>query len=372
MGFFSADKKAHPPDYLVTTLLALLVVFGLAMLASASSHLGLAQFDDPYHFLKHQLYSGLIVGILGFLITSRLYYGAYNNKVFSIFFLVLTFALLLAVFTPLGLTAKGATRWLEIGPISFQPAELLKLSLLMYLASWLAYKDHRQNSFREGVIPFAAVLSVISVVLVLQRSTSPVAMLIAVSLVMYFVSGAKLRYLASIIFAGLVSVVLLVAITPYRAQRVLTYLNPEADATGSGYHILQAKMAIGSGGLTGVGYGQSSLKYRLPEPAGDSIFAIIGEELGFIGSTVLVLLFAVIIIRMFFLARHTTDPFGRLLLVGFASMLGVQTLINIGAMTGVLPLTGTPLPFISYGGTSLAVYLTMMGVVVNISKYTGR
>ncbi len=368
-GLFN-NQRGHKPDFLVAVLFALLVVFGLIMLASASSHLGQLDAGDSYYYLKHQIYYGLSLGLIGFFIALRIRYTAYNNKYFLLSFLVLTLLLVLAVFTPLGVTIKGATRWLEFGAFSFQPAEFLKLSLVMYLASWLAFKDHRQRAFREGFLPFAAVLTIVSGVLILQHSTAPVAILIAVALIMYFLSGAKLRYLLGIVFAGVISIALVVAITPYRAQRVTNFLNPEADANGTGYHALQARTAIGAGGLTGVGYGQSIVKYRLPEPIGDSIFAVVGEEVGFIGATVLVCLFALLVTRMYFLAYKTNDPFGRLLLIGFASIIGVQAIVNIGAMTGFLPLTGTPLPFISYGGTALAIFMTMIGITLNASRYT--
>ena len=268
--------------------------------------------------------------------------------------------------------SHGASRWLDLGPFSFQPAELLKLSLVIYLASWLSRKDARQKSFVSGLLPFAAVLCLISVLLVAQHSTSPVVILVVVSLVMYFISGARLGYLAGIVLAGAVGLGMIVMVSPYRFERVLTFLNPEADSQGSGFHIIQAKTAIGAGGVAGVGYGQSTVKNYLPEPIGDSIFAVIGEELGFAGSAVLIGLFAFLVIRIFLIAQYISDPFGRLLLVGFGSIIGIQAVVNIGAMSGVLPLTGTPLPFISYGGTNLAVFMTMMGVVINISKYSSK
>lgn len=367
-----STKKGHQADIVIIVLFSLLVVFGLAVLASASSQLGAAQFGDSSYFLKHQIYYGLSLGLIGFFIASKIYYAAYNNKIFLISFLAFSLILVLLVFTPLGITAKGATRWLALGPFSFQPAEFLKLSLVMYLASWLAFKDHRQKAFKAGFLPFAAVLSIVSATLILQHSTSPVVMLIAVALLMYFVSGAKLSYFIGIVCIGLVSLALIVAITPYRAQRVLTYLNPEADANGSGYQSLQAKTAIGAGGLDGVGYGNATVKSRLPEPAGDSIFAVVGEEFGFIGSTILLSLFLLLIVRLYFLALRVQDPFGRLLLAGFASVIGIQTFVNMGAMTGILPLTGTPLPFISYGGTALAIFMTMAGICVNISRHTSE
>lgn len=374
MGFSSLfqAKHAKKPDYFLISCFGLLLLFGLVMLASASASLGKAGYNDTYYYLKHQIFYGISLGIVGFFLASQIYYGAYKNRVFSVAFLLLTCGLLLLVFTPLGLKAGGATRWLNFGPLSFQPAELLKLSLVMYLASWLSRKDLRQKDIVSGLIPFLVVLCAVSVLLVLQHSTSPVAILLLVAIIMYFMSGAKIRYLAAIIGAAALALALVVLITPYRAQRVLTFLNPEADPTATGFQALQAKTAIGAGGLTGVGYGQSTVKNHLPEPIGDSIFAVIGEELGFVGVAVLIGLFAFLVIRMFILARASSDPFGKLLLIGFGSVIGIQTIVNIGAMSGVLPLTGTPLPFISYGGTNLAVFMTMMGIVVNISKYSSR
>ncbi len=367
-----ATRKAHAPDYLILLCVGLLVLFGIFILASASSNLGITQFGDAYYYLKHQVYYGLSLGLIGFFVAAKLYYGVYSKRAVSVTLLLLTILFLLMVFTPLGLTTNGATRWLNLGPFSFQPAELLKVTLLVYLASWLAFKDHRHQSWKEGLLPFAAVLAIVSSILVLQHSTSPVVMLIAVALVMYFMSGAKLQYLGAIVGVGVLSIALIVLITPYRTARVLSYLNPEADASGGGYHLLQAKTAIGSGGLGGVGYGQSSIKYRLPEAIGDSIFAVAGEEFGFVGGVFILGLFMTLVTRMLFIARKLADPFGRLLLIGFASIITLQVVVNVGAMTGLLPLTGTTLPFISYGGTNLAVFLAMMGIVVNISKHTSK
>lgn len=368
----SSRDGARKQDYFLLVCFGLLVIFGLVMLASASANLGKIDFNDSYYYLRHQIYFGLSLGLVGFFAASRIYYGLYKNPVFSVLFLIGTCILLALVFSPLGFSANGATRWLDLGPFSFQPAELLKLSLIIYLASWLARKDSRQKTIVAGLLPFVAVLSLVSVLLVFQHSTSPVVILMAVALVMYFISGARLRYLLGIVLAGVVALGMIVMITPYRVERVLTFLNPEADPSGAGYHIIQAKTAIGAGGVSGVGYGQSTVKNYLPEPIGDSIFAVIGEELGFVGSAVLIALFAFLVIRIFLIAQRTPDPFGRLLLIGFGSIIGVQAVVNIGAMSGVLPLTGTPLPFISYGGTSLAIFMTMMGVVLNVSKYSSK
>lgn len=359
-------------DYFLLACFGLLIIFGLFMLASASANLGRIDFNDSYYYLRHQIYYGLSIGIIGFFVASRINYGVYKNKIFAVAFLIVTCILLALVFSPLGFSANGASRWLNLGQFSFQPAELLKLSLVIYLASWLCRKENRQKNFVSGLLPFAAVLSLVSVLLVAQHSTSPVVILILVALIMYFISGARLSYLLGIVLAGALAIGLIVFATPYRAERMLTFLNPEADSQGSGFHLIQSKTAIGAGGFTGVGYGQSTVKNYLPEPIGDSIFAIVGEEFGFMGTIFLIGLFAFLVIRIFLIAQKMPDPFGRLLLIGFGSIIGIQAVVNIGAMSGVLPLTGTPLPFISYGGTNLAVFMTMMGVVVNISKYSSK
>ncbi|MDO8601784.1 MAG: putative peptidoglycan glycosyltransferase FtsW [bacterium] len=361
--------KEHAPDYLILFSTGFLVLFGLFILSSASAHLGQQDFGDSYYYLKHQIYYGLLLGFLGFLITSKIYYGFWRKRWVSLTLFALSIGALLLVFTPLGLTAKGATRWIDIAGLSLQPSEFLKLTLVIYLATWLSSKDFRNKSFRSGYIPFVLIIGLVSLILFIQHSTSPVVILVMAALVMYFMSGAKWRYVLGTIVVGVAVLALIIANTQYRSDRFLSYLTPEADPRGAGYHVIQATTAIGAGQLTGVGYGQSIVKYRLPEPIGDSIFAVIAEEFGFIGVLVLLTVFGALILKIFLLARSMTDTFGRLLLVGFGSILAIQTFVNIGAMTGILPLTGTPLPFISYGGTALMVYLTMMGVVVNVSKY---
>ncbi|MEZ4157003.1 MAG: putative peptidoglycan glycosyltransferase FtsW [Candidatus Paceibacterota bacterium] len=363
-------KKGHAPDYVILFTLGFLVLFGLFMLTSASSQQGLLQYDDSYFFLKKQIMTGVLFGLIGFAAGFYVPYQFYKRKWVSVVFLVLSILLLLAVFTPLGLSAKGATRWLQIGGFSFQPSEFLKISLIMYLAIWLSSGKRRQESFRDGYLPFLLIVGFVALLLVLQRSTSPVVILLSVSLIMYFMSGARLRYIGMTIGGAAVLLAILIAVTPYRLQRVMTFLHPEDDPQGSGWHIIQSKTAIGSGGFWGVGYGQSIMKQRVPEPIGDSIFAIVAEEFGFLGSSILISAFVVLVLRIFLLARGMRDQFGQLLLIGFGSVIGIQAFINVGAMSGVLPLTGTPLPFISYGGTALAIFMTMGGIVSNVSKYS--
>ncbi len=249
--------------------------------------------------------------------------------------------------------------------------ELVKLFFVIYLASWLSRRGDRQSSFKKGYLPFLIIFSIIAVLLLKQPSTSTVAILLAVSLIMYFVSGAKFRYIGGSILVGAVVLGLVTYFTPYRLERVINFLHSEQNTQTGGYHIEQARIAIGSGGIAGVGYGQSTTKINsLPEPVGDSVFAVIAEELGFIGATGLILVFFALVVRSFMLARRCHDKFGELLLVGFGTLIGVQAFMNIAAISGVIPLTGTPLPFVSYGGTALAIFMTIGGIMGNVSKHT--
>ncbi len=363
-------KKGGSPDYVFITTVFILVIFGLAMLSSASSDLGKIHFNDTFYYLKHQILYGLSLGIAGFLAG---YFIPYKKwKTAAPYLLIISIIALILVFTPLGMHAGGATRWINLGPLSVQPAELLKLNFIIYLAAWLSSKKaNRQSSFNEGLLPLLILLGFISVLVILQPATTTIAIILVSSLVIYFVSGAKLKYIAGIILLGVVAIGAVISITPYRYQRVIDYINHnKADIQGSGYQRNQALIAIGSGGLTGVGYGQATAKYKfLPEPFGDSIFAVIAEELGFLGAIFLITLFALIFIRGFKIAMNCRDQFGRLIVIGFISIVALQAFINIGAISGILPLTGVPLPFVSYGGTALAIFLTMMGIIANISRY---
>ncbi len=285
--------------------------------------------------------------------------------------LILTLVLLALVFTHFGIRFGGATRWLQLGPISFQPSELLKITYIIYLASWLSSKSNRSQEFWAGYVPFLMILGLISALLVFQPSTSVAAILTLTALVMYFVSGARWSYIIGTGIVAAVGLSILLYLTPYRLQRVMTFFQPGTNTQGSSYQINQALIAIGSGGLWGVGYGQSTTKLRsLPQPIDDSIFAVIAEELGFIGSSFIILLFGILSMRSFILAKRAPDKFGQLLLIGFGTLIALQVLMHIASISGLIPLTGVPLPFISYGGTALAVYLGISGIMVNISKYT--
>ncbi|MDO8664330.1 MAG: putative peptidoglycan glycosyltransferase FtsW [Candidatus Liptonbacteria bacterium] len=362
-------KKSHRPDYLLISVIFILMIAGLIILASASSELGRIKFDDSYYYLTHQIIFGLSFGLAGFLAAYLIPYKNYKYASFAL--LIFSIILLALVFTKIGISSGGASRWLKIGPIVFQPAELVKMTFILYLAAWLSnLKMNRGTDFWTGFMPFVLISGFIAALLVLQPATSTMIILMGTGLVMYFISGARIVHIASVALVGLMVLGLIIWLTPYRLQRVTTFLNHEKDASGAAYQINQSLNAIGSGGLFGVGYGRSTSKSSyLPDPIDDSIFAVAAEELGFVGSGVLTILFGLLVFRLFWLAKNLRDKFGQLILVGFGSLVAFQSLVNMGAISGLLPLTGVPLPFISYGGTALAVFLTLGGISANISKY---
>ncbi|MDO8515861.1 MAG: putative peptidoglycan glycosyltransferase FtsW [bacterium] len=366
-----ARSKSHRPDYFLLAVLFILTAGGLVILASASSELGVSKFGDSYYYLKHQLINGLLLGIFGFAAAYMLRYTLY--KKWAALFLFLNLILISLVFTKFGVTAGGASRWLHLGPVVFQPAELLKISFIVYLAAWFSAggKSNRGQNFYDGFVPFLVICGVTAGLLVFQPATSTVAILLLAASGMYFVSGARLRYLALSFAVSIVGLAILIYFTPYRMARVVSFFRPDSDSQGSNYHRNQALIALGSGGVTGVGYGKSTAKESyLPAVVDDSIFAVLGQEFGFIGTATFVTLFGMLVFRLLWLANRTGERFGKLILVGFAIIIGLQSLVNMGAISGLIPLTGVPLPFVSYGGTALAVFLTMGGIAANISKYS--
>lgn len=363
-------KSGHNPDYFFLGVVILLVLFGLVMLNSASSHLGKVRFDDPYYYLKQQVIKGLLLGMIGFAFTYYFHYRHYRSL--ALWLLLGSLVLMGLVFTGLGVARGGAERWVTLGPIVFQPAELLKITYILYVAAWLSNtKVNRRRNVYEGLVPFLIISGIVGGILIMQPATSTVVILIGAGLIMYFVSGAPWKFFAVSVLLGLVVLGTLILVTPYRWNRVMGFFSGASDEQGGGYHVTQALIAIGSGQLTGVGYGESIAKVRfLPDPMADSIFAVVAEELGFIGGGVIIVLFALLTFKILWLARKTHDRFAQSILIGFAVIIGGQAFLHMASISGLLPLTGVPLPFVSYGGTALAVFLTMSGIVANISRHT--
>lgn len=369
MRFFT--KNWHQPDYGFIVILFLIVTFGFVMLSSASVSLSFEKYNDSYYLLKHQLFWGLIPGILAFV-----FFSFFDYKIFkklSFWMLVASIGLLVLVFIPhIGAGYGTARSWINIFGASFQPSELVKLTFLIYLASWLETHGHKKaGDFSEGLMPFLSVLGVIVVLLFLQPDLGTMTIIALISLTVYFVGGANLLHMIGVGAASLVGLFVLIKIAPYRAARLSIFLHPELDPQGIGYHINQAFLAIGSGGIWGRGFGMSRQKFQyLPEVAGDSIFAIIAEELGFIFATLLIIGYLSLMVRGLKIAQKAPDVFGKHLVIGVTAWILIQSFVNIGAMVGLLPLTGVPLPFVSYGGTSMAVLLGACGIVVNVSRQT--
>jgi cell division protein FtsW len=348
----------------------LLVLIGIVMVSSASVVLSYTNFGNNNHFLYHQM-MGAAAGAVAFFAVSRFDYHRLRPLAPAALFLTITL-LALVVLTPLG-TNHGtiAKRWLDLGVVSFQPTEFVKLAFIVYLAAWLERKGNAVKSFSYGFLPFATMLGVVAVLIMKQPDLGTMSVIGLTSAAMFFVAGASWSHIGLGSFSGLLVVFALIKSAPYRLQRLTIFLNPGSDSGGAGYHVNQALLAIGSGGLFGLGFGHSRQKYNyLPESATDSIFAVIAEELGMVRASMLLALFLVMLWRGFKVAIQAPDQFGRLLGIGIISWIGFQTVINIGAMLGIVPLTGVPLPFISYGSSSLILTLVAVGILVNISRQT--
>jgi cell division protein FtsW len=362
--------KGHKPDYVLIVTVFALVIVGLIMLSSASAVLSYEKFGNNYYYFIHQLIYGALFGFFAFLITSRIDYHYW--KKFAAFLLILTLVLLVMVFIPgLGFKHGGAHRWILIGGWTFQPAELAKLTFLLYLATWFDKRQKGVKDWHSGFLPFITILAIIGLLIVLQPNIGTMSIIMLSAITVYFVAGANISHLALLGLGGFGLFLLLVKIAPYRMARLTVFLNPELDPQGIGYQINQALLAIGSGGLFGRGLGKSIQKYNyLPEAYGDSIFAIIAEELGFIRVLILIALFLILAIKGFLIAKRAPDLFGKLVATGVTSWISFQAFINIAAMVNLVPLTGIPLPFISYGGSALLFSLTAIGILTNISKQT--
>lgn len=355
-------------DYLLIAGFGILLIFGLLMLTSASAPIGYERFGDRFYFVKRQLLIGVLPGLLAFILASKLPYRAL--KVLALPAYAVSLILLILVFIPgIGSTLNtGANSWIVLAGFSFQPAEFAKIGLILMLSLCL-YKQGEEVWSRRG---FAAALAIgfvpIGLVL-LQPDVGTATILFMIVFGMLFAAGCRLSHLLALALVGLIALSLMIVAAPYRADRFMTFLHPELDPQGVGYHINQAALAIGSGGWFGLGLGRSRQKFAyLPEVHADSIFAIMAEEIGFIFSALFVILLIMLCFRGFRAAKSAPDAFGRLLVSGVMIWLVGQSFENIGAMLGIMPLTGIPLPFVSHGGTALLVGLASAGLVVNVSK----
>ena len=341
---------------------------GVVMVYSASAIVAADRFHDPYFFLKKQVFWALL-GAACLWLAIRLDYHRLEGLVLPL----LIFAgvlLVLVLVSPLGQAINGTRRWIRLGPVSFQPAELAKLALVLYLAAFLAKKGDVIADFRRGLLPPLAMAGLLAGLVLAQPDLGTCLTLITLTFTLLFLAGGQARHLGLILAAALPPLVVAVWAAPYRVRRIVAFLDPWSDPRGSGFQIIQSWLALGNGGIFGQGIGASRQKlFYLPESHTDFIFAILGEELGFVGAALIVCLFVVLVWRGLRIGLRAPDPFGSYLALGITVLIATQTLVNLGVVTGLLPTKGLPLPFLSFGGSALLVTMLSTGVLLNISQH---
>ncbi|WP_347488333.1 putative lipid II flippase FtsW [Desulfoscipio sp. XC116] len=363
------------PDFIMFLTVLMLLSIGLVMVFSASAYFAgdpEGPFRDPFHFFKRQLFGAALgIGVMLFMMN----YDYHRLKRWVGLMLVAAFIMLLLVLIPgIGMAVLGARRWIDLGFISFQPSELVKIFIITFTAYGLAQKKERIQNLSAGLMPFLIITGLASLLILLQPDLGTAATLCGTIFIMLFAAGARGGHLTGLAGLGVAAVAAAIYFEPYRMSRFTAFLDPEADPTGAGWNILNALMSLASGGLVGMGLGQGrhSKFLFLPERHTDFIFAAIGEELGFIGGCLVILLFILLVWRGFRVAITCSDTFGSLLAAGLVSGIALQAFVNIGVVTGSLPVTGITLPFVSFGSTSLIFSLMGVGIILNISRYTSR
>ncbi len=356
-------------DSVLLIIILILVIGGFFIFSSASLGL-LAREGASFGTVAFtQFFFGIVGGGIAMLITSNIYYRNWREYAFYIFVATAIFTLVLLI-PGVGKEMGGATRWIDLGFTTIQPSELLKIGFIIYIATLLSGTHKQIETWRYGVLPFLAVIFVTGAIVLSLPDTDTFLIMVSAGVAMFVVAGANWKH---ILLLGLSSIVLLAVVAFNRAyvmERITTFINPSEDPLGSGYQIQQSLIAVGTGGWFGRGYGQSIQKFEyLPEPIGDSIFAVYAEEFGFVGATILIILLAFFTFRGFKIATQSSDVFGMLLVVGFMTLIVSQSFLNIAAMIGIAPLSGLPLPLISHGGTALFTTLAGLGIVLNVSKY---
>jgi len=364
-------KKTHSIDYVLLIVVVILILIGMVMIATVSIPLSLEKFGNSFYYLRHQI----LFGILPALALAILFFKIPLNylKKYALFLLLANLIALFLIFLPkIGITIKGSSRWLNLGGVIFQPSEFLKITFLLYLSAWLSQKANKSKP--QILIAFLIILGILTFLLIKQPDMGTLVVIGIVAILMYFVSPMPFWHTLLIILIGVTIGLLLIYIAPYRLERLITLLRPETiDPLGKGYQIRQSLIAIGSGKIWGIegifSLGMSRQKFGfLPHSISDSIFAIIGEEFGFIGCLALVSLFILFFWRGIRIAKNCSDKFLSFVAFGFSTLIIVQAFVNIGSMIGILPLTGVPLPFISYGGSHLVAELIGIGIILNVSK----
>lgn len=361
-------KANNPPDFTMLITVYTLLAIGLVMVFSASQYMAVVYYEgDSLYFFKRQM-AWSVLGLIGMHIAMR--YGYYKLKRFIGPVFIVGFILLAVVLIPgVSRTTNGAQRWIDLGFVSFSPAEVFKLCMVLFFAYRLS-KDGEKARSLKVFVQYLLVLALAALLILKQPDLGTAAVLCGTVFAMFFMAGSRISHFACLGGAGLALGIAAILKSPYRRERLLSFLHRDADPQGAGYHLTHSIYALASGGFWGSGLGQGKEKYLyLPECHTDFIFAVIGEETGFLGAALIVLLFGVLIWRGYKTAILSNDPFASLLAGGITSYIALQAFINMGMVTGCLPVTGVPLPLVSYGGTSLLFTLLGIGMVLNISKY---
>ena len=360
-------KGEHESDKPLIFIVGAIVVFGLVMLSSASSVIAYSVYQDSYYLFKHQLF-GLVLGLAAAWFFSRVDYQVWRK--YALWMLIASIGLLLLVFIP-GLAGEWGTSrsWINVFGFSLQPSEFVKITFLLYLAAWLEGRKKKLAEISRGLGPFVVILGIIAILMILQPDMGTLTIIALASLIVYFIGGGRLKHIVSLILLGLTALIVMVNIYPYQANRFKCMLDPSFSKQEICYQINQSLIAVGSGGFWGRGLGASRQKFLyLPQAQNDAIFPIISEETGFIFSAGLILLYLALFYRGIVIAKHAPDDFGKILAVGIVGWIVMQALINIGGMVNIIPMTGVPLPMVSYGGSAMLVALASIGILVNISK----
>jgi cell division protein FtsW len=362
-----ADARSRRVVALLLGTTAFLVATGLVMVLSASSVSAFADYGDSFMFVQRQAVYA-VIGVLALLVTSRMRYEVWKRLALPL--LLLTLGMLVVVLQPSsGIEAYGSSRWFRLGPVTVQPSELAKFTLVVFTAAVLTRKWGKLDDLGHLAMPLLPVAVIVCGLVMLQPDLGTTVIISGTVFLVLFVAGVRMRYLTIAGIAGAAIGAGLIMSADYRRVRLLAFLHPWDDAQSTGYQLIQSLIALGSGGFTGVGLGASRQKWEyVPNAHTDFIFSILGEELGLLGEIVVLLAFASLLYAGIVIATRTTDVFGRLLASGIVAWFGLQMLVNLGAVTGLLPVTGVPLPFLSYGGSSLVVSLAAVGVLVSIAR----
>lgn len=373
-GTFSKLKTAAGGmDMYFLAAVYILLTFGLLMVLSASSPLAYASSatnNDSFYYFKKQLLWA-VLGSIGMFVASNFDYK--RLKKWAVPALGISVLLLLMVLIPgIGRKINDARRWIYLGPVNFQPSEVAKIAMIVFFSYSLS-KNYKDLKHFPIFIMYIGIVGVVSAIIMLEPHFSCTMLIVATMMILLFVAGAKISHFMVLAAMGLPVIGVLIAMAPYRLARVTTFLNPFEDIQGDGWQIVQSLYAIGSGGLFGAGLGQSRQKYmNIPEPQNDFIFSILAEEFGLLGTILVISMFIFLIVRGVKIALDAPDLFGTLLATGIVAMIAIQALVNIAVVTSSIPVTGMPLPFFSYGGTALAITMTEMGIVLNVSKHSRR